>query len=632
MAIFTSLLVASQALCEWIPPRTMADLTGAEIIVLGRFERAQGKTQFLLDRVVKGDGSSAKELMLELIGKKVVTAQPNGELIFHRSRSRFNFDGPVDAETMGLWFLLGSKRGNEVDWQPAALADGFAALSQQQEPAAIFRILQQLDLDMQRDALEELYAQRDRGLVARLHETAMSQDSRLAAAAFNALIETKLVEPDQFWGKWTSLPIMQGAADLLAKENRVRMMQELKKAIASEPKPERLDMLLYAIPYDSHENVDLALPFLGHESASVRRRAIGKLWNEFWSLNGKRSTSPDVESKLTALGERAIPLLETRLKVETDSGCKHDLIRMLERADGVPWILRIPREKLDPPIPAYSDDKELEFLVSRLTSHSDRGFIMETAGQEIAEVFFDEGFKRLKAAAAATDIYNTDMVYDGMGYVRHPRMFEYLVEHLSKIGPGDSTYGSTFRALGIQNNPGSLAAIKRFSKEINEHNDRQLDGLAVLDDKEVLSYLKQHENEIKYHAQIPYLRARAMHGDSWAIDELLSTLQDPPAPRFLTDGYWIPTYIIEALLSLDTPAATDALKKEVENTWPSTSSSDGFTFHWGFWITIRDQPVAEQLLLKSPAEIHTGLLLYAFARWLTNPYQLAVVLQARFNN
>jgi hypothetical protein len=73
-----------------------------------------------------------------------------------------------------------------------------------------------------------------------------------------------------------------------------------------------------------------------------------------------------------------------------------------------------------------------------------------------------------------------------------------------------------------------------------------------------------------------------MHGDSWAVDELLSTLQDPPAPKFLTDGYWIPSYILDALLSVDTPEATAALKKEVEKTCPSTSSPDSFSFHWAY--------------------------------------------------
>jgi hypothetical protein len=582
IAIFASLSAASHALCEWIPPRTIAELTGAEIIVVGRFEPVEGKMHFHMDRMVKGDESAAKERMLKLATDNMLTPQPDGGLIFSRHRPRWEFDGRIDAKEPGLWFFLGSKRGDEVDWQPALLADGFAALTQQQEPDALFRILQQVDIGMQRDALEELYAQREPKLVSMLHNTAVSQDERLAAVAFNALVETRLVEPDQFWGTWPNLPIMKGVADLLAKENRDRMMQDLKKAIASETKPERIEMLLNAIPNDSHENVDLALPFLGHESALVRRRVIGTLSNEFWHLNSKLSTAPDAESTLSALGKRVIPLLETRLKVETDPGCKHSLNKMLESADGVPWILRIPREELDPPIPAYSEDKELEFLVSRLTSHGDHGFIMETAGEEIAKQFFESGFERLKAAAAATDIYNSDMVFDGMGYVRHPRMFTYLVEHLAKIGPGDRTYGSTLRAIGVQNNPGSLAAIKRFSGGVNENNARQLDGLAVLDGPEVLAYLREHEKEIRYHAQIPYLRARAMHGDTWAVDELLSTLQEPPAAKFLTDGFWIPSSIIEALLSVDTPEATAALKKEIEKGWPSTGSPDGFSFNWAY--------------------------------------------------
>jgi hypothetical protein len=140
IAIFASLSAASHALCEWIPPRTIAELTGAEIIVVGRFEPVEGKMHFHMDRMMKGDESAAKERMLKLATDNMLTPQPDGGLIFSRHRPRWEFDGRIDAKEPGLWFFLGSKRGDEVDWQPALLADGFAALTQQQEPDALFRI------------------------------------------------------------------------------------------------------------------------------------------------------------------------------------------------------------------------------------------------------------------------------------------------------------------------------------------------------------------------------------------------------------------------------------------------------------------------------------------------------------
>lgn len=571
--------VATSSVAEWIPPNSMADLIASEAIVIGKFVSVVGKTDFVTTRMLKGDADVAKKRMMALLNDNVITSAPEGGLIFRQYGNRFSsFGGSVhDAGKTGLWFPR-ARMG--VERQPLELADGYSALVDARSPELLFRLCQQVDADMQRDALEELYAKREKSVIDTLHEITLSPDSELASAAFQALAHTKLLEPNQLWGKWTRLPIMQGAADILKNQDLGRTQSELQAAISAETNPQQLDMLLYVFPGDNRQKVEVAIPFFGHSSTSVRRRALGKVWDVCWNLNSNAHSSQEAKAELLALGKRVIPLLEDRQKVETDPGCKLDLDKMLTREGGVPRLLRISRKETDPPVPAYSEDEELKFLVSRLTSYSDHGFIMETAGREIAERFFNEGFKRLKVAAAASNIYNTDSVYDGMGYVRHPQMFEHLVDHLAKIGPGDSTYGSTFRALGVQGNPGSLAAIKRFSKEINEHNDKQLDGLAVLDDEEVLPYLKAHKAEIKYHAKIPYLRALAMHGDSWAVNELLATLQEPPAPKFLTDGFWIPSYIFEALLSVDTPAATEALKREVDKTWPAKSASNGLPIYW----------------------------------------------------
>lgn len=576
------LFSAAHAFAEWIPPITMGDLLRSNVITVGRFSQTEGKTDFLVSRVIKGDAAAARKRMLALLKDTRDTVQASGGLRLQSYRGSYGrMEGtPGDLEKLGVWFLLGDTGTNGVTRQSAELADGFADLVDGRSPGALFSLLQKVDLDRQRDALEELHAKRDSKLVAQLHEVALAGDSELSAESFQVLTQTKLVEPDRFWGRWTSLPIANGAADMLSRLDADRTMTELKAALSTEANPQRIVSLLYAVPYQSGQKFDLALPFLGHPSSAVRDRAIGNIWDALWDLNAKSYTSTEAKAKLSALGERIIPMIDERLKVETDPGCKNRLTSMLERKDGIPWILRIPRDRLIEPIPPYSEEKELQFLVSRLTSHSDHGFIMETSGREIAERFFDEGFKMLKSAAAATEIYNPENVYDGMGYVRHPQMFDYLVDHLSKIGPGDRTYKSTFRALGVQNNPGSLTAIKRYSKQINEHNDAKLDGVAQLNDKGVLPYLMEHRAEIKYHVQIPYLRACAMHGDAWAAGELLAALQEPPASKFLTDGYWTRSDIVEALIYLDTPAATEALKREVEKAWPAKSASDGFSSYW----------------------------------------------------
>lgn len=468
------LLSAVHVLAEWIPPITITDLLRSNVIAVGRFSQTEGKTDFIVSRMIKGDAAAAKERMVALLKDTGHIFQTGGGMRLPGYRGQYgSMEGPpADPGKLGVWFLLGDTGAKGVTRQSAELTDGFADLVDGRSPGALFSLLQKVDLDRQRDALEELHAKRESKLIAQLHEVALSGDSELSAVSFQVLTQTKLLGPDQFWGRWTSLPIVHEVGDMLSRLDAHRTMAELKAALFIEKNPQRIASLLYAVPYQSGQRLDLALPFLGHPSSAVRDRVICNIWDALWDLNAKSHTSTEAKAKLSALGERV------------------------------------------------------------------------------------------------------------MGYVRHPQMFDYLVEHLSKIGPGDRTYRSTFRALGVQNNPGSLAAIKRYSEQINEHNASQLDGLAILNDKGVLPYLVEHRAEIKYHAQIPYLRACAMHGDAWAVGELLAALQEPPASKFLTDGYWIPSYIIEALIYLDTPAATEALKREVEKAWPDKSASDGFSSYW----------------------------------------------------
>lgn len=572
--------LSARAFGMYIPPNSMADLTGADFIAIGRFSNAGGKTEFMVERMIRGDAVGAVARMQAELGANpnLLSAAPDGGLIYY-GVATLGWERS-DAGKMAVWFLMSGRAPHRVARQPVELAEGFAALLEKKDPSLFFRLLQRLDSDMQRDALEELFANPDKDLVARLHSIALQSDSDLGFQALNVLTQTRLLDVDKVWGRWMSLPHAGWVMKALEKQDAARMTGELELAIAAEKNPVRLEALLCLIPYGSPQTLELTLPYLDHPSDSVRNRVIGTLWNVLWDLNHKAFTSPEAKMELAALGRRLVPLLDKRLKVETDRSCKARLTEMLARADGVPWILRIPRERIEKPIPPYSEEAELKFLVGRLTSHGDRGFIMESAGREIAGRFFKEGFKRLKAAAAATQIYSTGMVYEGMGYVRDQRMFDYLVEHMTNIGPGDGTYESTLEALGVQDNRGSLAAIKRFAKGINENNDRQIDGLAALSDKGTLPYLKEHESEVKYHAQVPYLRARAMHGDPWAVNELLAALQEPPASKFLTKDYWIPQYIVNALCSVDTAEATDALKQSVEQSWPGRSGTGGYSASW----------------------------------------------------
>src|SRR5262249_4952462 len=144
------------------------------------------------------------------------------------------------------------------------------------------------------------------------------------------------------------------------------------------------------------------------------------LYNLFCSLASQSRTSAKARADITALGKRALPLLEARLKAETSAAIQRTLTSMVAKQDGVAWVFRVPTAY--EPLPPYSDSEEMKRLVSRLTSSTDQGFVMESAGRDLAAHFFTAAFEQLKAAAASEN-FNPEIVHEGMGYLRDPRVF-----------------------------------------------------------------------------------------------------------------------------------------------------------------------------------------------------------------
>lgn len=531
--VLCSLTVSVSA--RYLPPNLLEDLTGAEFIMVGRFMNMNGSAEFVVDRMIKGDAlAAAAQMQTESKDNGLVVSKGGEEGVTFNGRGQRSWElrGAVDATKNAIWFLLDRGRSDRLDWQPVELADGIAALVEDREPDLFFRLLQHVDVEMKRNALEEFYANPDRDMVEQLHNLALRVDLVIGTEAFHVLAQCHLLDLNKFWGKWTGLFHAEEVADRLAKIDEARFIEELKVAIVAEKNPRRLESLLSVIPHRSPQRLELTLPFLDHPSETVRSRVLGCIWDTLWRLNTNAFKSQEAKMELAALGKRVIPLLDERLKVEVDPGCTPRLAEMLVREDGVPWILRIPQERIEEPIPPYSDEAELDLLLGRLRDRANRGFMVESAAREISK-----GAERLKG----------------------------------RLDPNYSSHGSILRSLGIPDDLASLAEIRRSTKKITESNYRVLDRLAVLDDDGVLPFLKEHEGEIEYRARVPYLRARAMHGDSWAVNELLAAMNQPSTSTFLNDDYWSPRMVLEALLWVDTPEATEVLKKSVEQSWPSKS-------------------------------------------------------------
>jgi hypothetical protein len=219
---------------------------------------------------------------------------------------------------------------------------------------------------------------------------------------------------------------------------------------------------------------------------------------------------------------------------------------------------------VEPP-PTYSEDEERKLVAGRLTSWR-RGFVLESAGREVAERFPEEIFERLKEAVAQGG--STGQVYDGMGYVRHPTVFAHLVEAARAANEGAD---ATLRAIGRQNQEMSFDVLKEFlERRIRDTTTvawpAVIEALGLLRDKRALDLLKGMRDRMEAPYALAYVRARAAHGDPWAIEELLTALGAPSScelPLDDRDG------VIDALLLVDTPEATDAIQRHVRRTWPA---------------------------------------------------------------
>ncbi len=546
-------------LAESLPSPTLPQLLAADVIAVGHFELVQGKIQFLPRRMLKGDAAAGAALVAQFF----VRATPDGKLI-----ARSPDDVPMkegysehDATLDAIWFL------GPNDRQPLELADGFAALLAGKKPEPRFSLLQRFDFDQRQDAMEELFAQPDAVVVARLHTLALGDDVYLAADAAAILTRTKLFDPRQMWGKWLRAPATNFLIDALAQRDPVRTTQELAAAIAVEQDPQRLENMLYQISRAAPNRLELVLPYIDHPSANVRARVLVSIWDTLWELEA--ANTPESIRRFTELAPRILPLLQQRAAVETDPLTQRRLIEMLTPVNGVPWILAIPQGTLHGPIDSYTEDAELDFLVRCLTSRNQGGFISETAGREIARHFFDEGFLRLRNDVRSSN-FNRETVYEGMTYVADPRALEYFKQNADPRG---------LMIIPRQNQPDSLALVKEFLAQHGKPGDFEnvgtgvLVALADISDPQALDLLKSLKPQVTKSQKMSYLRALAMHGDAWAQGELLAAFQQPPAAQFLDADYWSRQGIAQILCMIDTPAATAALRQYVEEQWPKSSGA-----------------------------------------------------------
>ena len=113
------------------------------------------------------------------------------------------------------------------------------------------------------------------------------------------LLETRLLDPHQFWGKWVNHPWRYILLPALAARDPDRLADELGKAIAAEKESGQLADLLGHFPMDRPEFVDHNLQHLDHTAEAMTRR-LGEHGAEFAARLAGGS-----ESAITALDQHA---------------------------------------------------------------------------------------------------------------------------------------------------------------------------------------------------------------------------------------------------------------------------------------------------------------------------------------
>jgi len=558
-AVLVALLwVAASARSEfYVPPPTLADLLGAQAAAIGHFAIEEGKLRFVAKQVLWGDAGAFEGVALSSRPALPFGApETRAPAVAVWSAYFVAFEDVADPTRTAVWIRSRSKESEFLSHLPVELAAGLRALKRGEPCSDLFRLLQPLDFDMARAALERLFVDRDAERIEALHRIALDPDSPSAPAAIEALVRTRTIDARRFWGRWAGSADPWRVSELLRTLDPERFRAEVRASVTAAKSADRLARVL---PY-ARDDLDLSLKYLAHESAHVRAAATGNVWN--WFSQGSRDPE---ESRARA--RELLPRLRERADAESFEGVRGQLVALLAEEGGVPWILRDHRPARRAPY-RYSDADEWRFAISVLKGTSPgETFARDSAGRELA---------RYDLPGLAGDRLFEDLGDDALGHVHHPAAVAYLLKRVEALGAREVAGGELVRALVNQEDPRCLAALGRLlDRAVTGGADVDIgalcESLARKKSPTAHALLEAHGARLKQ-AGRTYLTACAAHGDEAALAELMRDLggSDPLEAEFA----------VGSVLVSDSPAALDAIRRHVRTTWPSRwGSRDGLL--WG---------------------------------------------------
>jgi hypothetical protein len=184
---------------------------------------------------------------------------------------------------------------------------------------------------------------------------------------------------------------------------------------------------------------------------------------------------PDMEwAAMEELVAKPDPAIVDRLHELAQSGYREVILASVEvlRETGLIDRERLPTAGVTPEptpnrkrvpldsLPPWTEEDEIEFLLDRLTSHEPVAFIMESAGRELARHHFARGFAELKKRLRQDEVYNTDMVMDGLGHLRHPEVLDFLEGYMATVPVVHRTFNAGLTAIGRQDSKRSFGILR----------------------------------------------------------------------------------------------------------------------------------------------------------------------------
>jgi hypothetical protein len=250
-------------------------------------------------------------------------------------------------------------------------------------------------------------------------------------------------------------------------------------------------------------------------------------------------------------------------------------------------LLAVPREKAE--LPPYSEKTEFDFMINQLTGQVPNAFIQDSIGRELAGHHLDAALKRMQRCLRQDEIYNTDMVMDGLGYLRHERCFEFLQKYSKTIHLGHRTFPATMRAISRQNGPRAFNELLKLKKTAyGKHHSSHgwgyfFDALGESRDPRVPTTLKSFRKHVDGHNALEYLRALVKHGDAWAAKELAQFMKAPEKCELLVKGWTSRDDVAKALTYSERPESTETLKQYVIDSWPRmpAKGNGALSGRWG---------------------------------------------------